>query len=95
MSNKYVDYKGALKTCSMLPLEERRQIKMDKFIIKATKHEKHKTMFPISNNFLNNHHNLRNPEKFVVNSANTQAYKNSFIPYAQRRLNQLHYDGKL
>ena len=62
---------------------------------KATKHEKHKTMFPISNNFLNNHHNLRNPEKFVVYSANTQAYKNSFIPYAQRRLNQIHYDGKL
>ena len=80
---------------SMRSLRERRQIRVDRFIAKALRHEKHKNMFPISNKFLKNTHNLRNPKKYVENSATTNAYKDSFIPYAQRRLNQLHREGKI
>ena len=55
----------------MRSLSDRRQIKVDKFLIKAIEHEKHKQMFPISNKYLDNVHNLRNPKKFVENNANT------------------------
>ena len=31
--------------------------------------------------------NVRNPDKYVVKSANTERYKNSTIPFLQRQLN--------
>ena len=95
LAEEYESYLEALKLCSITSLTERRQARVDKFITKCIKHDKHKNMFPISNKYLENIHNLRNIEKFEVNSAKTQAYKSSFIPSAQRRLNMLHRDGKI
>ena len=34
--------------------------------------------------------NLRNPEKFSVNFAHTENYRNSAVPYCQRLLNNDH-----
>ena len=43
-------------------------------------------MFPLKNNL----HSMqkRNPDKFVVNSSNTDRYKRSTIPSMQRKLNE-------
>ena len=95
LASEYDDYMEALEKCHLSSLRSRRQTRVDNFIIKSLKHEKHQNMFPISNKFLNNTHNLRHPEKFKENKAKTNAYRMSFIPYAQRRLNVLHNSGKL
>ena len=79
----------------MSSLRDRRMSKIDKFLQKTLKHERHKNMFPISEKFTKNTHNLRYPEKFEVNKAKTQAYSKSFIPFAQRRLNELRKTGKI
>ena len=55
---------------------------------------KHNSLFPVSNEQQNNTYGLRNPEKFKVNFARTEAYKNSFLPYAQAKLNQYYSTKK-
>ena len=42
-------------------------------------------MFPLNPNAL---HDLRHPEKYKVNFAHTEHYKNSAVPYCQRLLNE-------
>ena len=37
-------------------------------------------------------HDVRNTEKFVVNFAHTENYKNSAVPYCQHLLNQDHQE---
>ena len=43
-------------------------------------------MFPIKTN--DNQIQIRYKEKFIVNKANTERYRNSAIPYFQRLLNE-------
>ncbi len=59
------------------------------FSLRALKHPKHKQMFPISENYSQNAHNLRNPEKYTVNFSSGEKYKLSTIPFLQRNLNKL------
>ena len=84
----YEDYGSSLQKCSLSTLFKRREDRLDSFCDKALKHPTHRNMFPLSEKFKTNLHNLRNHEKFVVNNARTEAYRNSFIPFAQRRLNE-------
>ena len=42
-------------------------------------------MFPLNPDAL---HDLRHPEKYKVNFAHTEHYKNSAVPYCQRLLNE-------
>ena len=93
LSSDYQDYERALVDLSLSILRERRQARVDRFIVKALKHDKHKHMFPISNKYSNDIYSLRKHEKYQVNRAKTKSYQTSFIPYAQRRLNKMHYDG--
>ena len=39
-------------------------------------------------------YNLRNPERYVVNAAHTESYKNSTVPYCQRLLNEDYRAGR-
>ena len=85
---KYENYELALKSCNLTNLKVRREHRVLAFSRKALNHPKHKSMFPISESFLKNPHNLRNLEKYEVNFARTHAYQQSFIPYAQKKLNE-------
>ena len=44
-------------------------------------------MFPLN---LESSHDLRQPEKYVVNFAHTENYRNSAVPFCQRLLNEDH-----
>ena len=62
-----------------------RENKSLQFALKSEKHPTNHTIFPL--NPSTDTHNVRNREKFKVNKARTELYKNSTIPYLQRRLN--------
>ena len=55
---------------------------------KKQKHPSNAKMFPVKHD-LKTPHEIRNREKYAVNFAHTNAYKNSTIPYCQRYLNSL------
>ena len=82
------DYEQALRSCNLSKISQRRENRALSFAHKALKHPKHKSMFPISEDYLSNPFNIRNKEKFKVNFARTTKYKRSFIPYMQSRLNE-------
>ena len=88
LASDYVDYETALKTCFLSTLFSRRENRVLQFSLRALKHPKHAEMFPLSNKHEKNLHNLREHEKYVVNFANGEKYKSSFIPQAQRKLNE-------
>ena len=48
------------------------------------KNDQTKHFFPLNPDAL---HDLRNPEKYIVNFAHTENYRNSAVPYCQRLLN--------
>ena len=48
-------------------------------------------MFPLNPDVL---HDIRHTEKFQVNFAHTENYKNSAVPFCQRLLNQDNIDQK-
>ena len=57
-----------------------------KFIKKSLKQEIFSGSIPLS---LNNHlMKKRNPEKYAVNSAKTERYRRSAVPFLQRLLNE-------
>ena len=89
LGEMYIDYQSALEMCSLSTLHNRRLKRCTIFSLRALKHPKHKSMFPISENYLQNTHNLRNPEKFTVNFSSGEKYKQSSIPFLQRNLNKL------
>ena len=87
-TSEYTDYQSALVLANIPSLFDRREKRVLDFSTRALKHPRHKQLFPVSNKFTENTHNIRQTEKFTVNFANTNAYKNSFVPYAQRKLNE-------
>ena len=91
LSDKYTDYSSALLHFNITSLFDRRQKRVLDFSYRALKHPQHKQLFPISDKFTNSVHNIRNQEKFSVNFAHTEAYKQSFLPNAQRRLNEEYF----
>ena len=94
LSKDYIDYPSALRTCQLSTLFQRREKRVLAYCHKALKHNKHKQLFPISSEYSNNKHNLRNVEKYKVNFAKTHAYQTSFILYAQSMLNKEHLKKK-
>ena len=87
LASEYTDYEQALRVCNLPKISQRRENRTLSFAHKALKHPKHKSMFPISEDYISNPHNLRNKEKYKVNFARTSRYKQSFIPYMQSKLN--------
>ena len=87
-SSAYVDYKTALLESSLSSLASRREKRCSTFIERAVNHPQHSELFPLSEKFSNNTLNIRHPEKYKVNFAYSTRYKTSFVPWAQRRLNE-------
>ena len=82
----YVDYDSALEMSGLKSLHMRREHRSLQFAIKCTKHITNKDMFPLNQS--TDTHDVRNREKFHVNKAYTETYRNSTIPYLQRKLNE-------
>ena len=81
----YQGYKQALEHF-LDSLKERRKKMALSFAKKSLKLEKFSSFFP-----LNKPKHLmtkRNPDKYAVNSANTERYRRSTVPFLQRLLNE-------
>ena len=70
----------------MEKLHERRERLSLSFAKKCLKHEKFSNMFP--KNVNGSVMKIRNKEKYFVNQARTERFKNSSITFLQRKLNE-------
>ena len=86
MGTKYQGYKEALKDMSLDSLEERRKKMALNFVKKSLKQKTFSRLFPPTSN--NHLMRKRNPEKYAVNSAKTERYRRSAVPFLQRLLNE-------
>ena len=84
----YLSYTDALEMCNLKSLKDRREKKCLDFSLRCVKHDKNSRIFPLNPNIIEKHHDVREREMFVVNSARTDAYTKSTIPYCQRMLNK-------
>ena len=87
LDDHYVSYSAALEMCGLTMLFQRREDRCLSFAQKCLKHPSLRNMFPLNPNNTNNKYTSR--EVFKVNFARTDTYKDSAIPYLQRRLNGL------
>ena len=87
LGEMYVSYEAALEMAGLSKLVDRRQERCIDFAKKCTKHPSNQRFFPLNQT---NTTQIRNREKYIVNFANTNCYKNSAIPYCQRLLNTMH-----
>ena len=91
LSEMYVDYEAALEMTGLDTLYDRRVDRCLKFSLKSIKHERNQNLFPLNSNLGNM--DTRHSERFEVNFATTEAYRNSAIPFCQRLLNN-HFQTK-
>ena len=80
-----LNYEDALKLTKMESLEERRGLISLKFAKNCLKNVNFSKPFPLKK--ISHAMNVRNPEKYVVKSSNTERLKRSSIPFLQRQLN--------
>ena len=85
LQDSYISYSSALEMAGAEISKAIRETRCLVFSLKCLKKETNKRFFPINPNNLTN---VRSREKYKVNFAYTNAYKNSAIPYFQRLLNQ-------
>ena len=81
----YLNYEDALKLTKLESLEERRASISLKFAKNCLKNVNFSKLFPLKK--ISHAMNVRNPDKYVVKSANTERFKRSTIPFLQRQLN--------
>ena len=93
LGESYLSYNAALEMTGLVSLYDRREKRCLDFSLKCLKHPINSRLFPMNPNYLNPAHKGRNRERFVVNFASTDTYKDSAIPYCQRLLNQ-HFSAK-
>ena len=91
LGESYVSYSAALEMCNLQTLYERREKRCLYFSLKCIKHERNSRLFPL--NPIETNLEVRKREKFHVNFARTTHYKNSAIPYCQRKLN-VHFQNQ-
>ena len=87
LNESYVSYDAACEMTGLEKLYDRRSSRCLDFGLKSSKHPQNSRFFP-QNVLDENQVNIRNREPFHVNFARTSQYKNSAIPYIQRRLNE-------
>ena len=82
---QYSNYQDSMKLLKLDSLEIRRQKLNIKFARNCLKIDKLKNIFPLNDQV----HSMekRNYDKFKVNKANTERYRQSSVPYMQRLLN--------
>ena len=86
LGDTYSGYKKSLAKLDMESLKERRKQLCLNFALKRRKNPKTKDMFPENTKL--DQMVTRNNERFKVNHANTERYKNSAIIYMQSLLNE-------
>ena len=87
LQEDYEDYEKSLHKVNLQTLCERRKSLCENFATKTAKHEELHTFFPKNDNYTSQE--TRNPDKYKVNMAYTERYKNSPIPFMQRLLNDI------
>ena len=85
LQEKYSDYESALKQLKLDTLEDRREKLIIKYGIKCSKLEQTMHLFPMKTNHCTM--KTRNAEKYQIRNTNTERYRNSTVPYIQRKLN--------
>ena len=85
LAGSYTDYESGLQISGLSTLFSRREARCLAFAKRCLKNKQTHSFFPLNPVGLQN---IRNPEKFVVNFAHTENYKNSTVPYCQRLLNK-------
>ena len=84
LADRYSDYQSGLDLAQLETLSARRTARCLAFAKRCLKNDQTKHFFPLNPDAL---HDLRNPEKYIVNFAHTENYRNSAVPYCQRLLN--------
>ena len=92
LRDEYKSYKDALKILNIESLFERRELLCLKFAKKGLKLTNFKNMFPIQVTKHSMEKRILN--KYKINSAKTERYFRSSIPYMQRKLNSYENDLK-
>ena len=89
LGQRYEGYKKSLIKLEMETLKDRRETLCLKFAQKCLKNPKTKNMFPENKKI----HKMetRNPEKYIVQHANTERLRKSSIIYMQNLLNENEY----
>ena len=85
LGQNYISYEDALEKCGLQALSARREKRCLQFGLKSLPHPITSSLFPL--NPTSDTHNVRRREKIKVNSARTEQYRRSAIPYIQRKLN--------
>ena len=85
LGESYVSYSAALEMCSLDTLFSRREDRCLSFALKCLKHPDLRRKFPLNKN--NPSQKFSSREKYEVNFARTDTYRDSAIPYLQRILN--------
>ena len=92
LQEMFIDYDTALEICALQKLSERRQSHCLSFVKRCLRNKQAAGMFPLNPEVPLN---LRFTEKYQVNFAHTENYKNSTVPYCQRLLNQDYLDKEI
>ena len=80
-----MSYSQALARSGLETLAQRRERRCLSFSLKAAKHPIQNRLFPQN---ITNNYNVRNHEKYQVNHAFNEFYRNSAVPFCQRLLNK-------
>ena len=89
LKDEYDNYESALMKVSLETLDNRRENLCLTFAISCTQNSSTNDMFP-----LNKPSNIRNQEKYDVQYARTDRFKNTAIPHMQRLLNKFNCKKK-
>ena len=87
LSEMFISYEAACEMTGLENLSVRRTSRCLEFGLKSLKHPQNSRFFP-QNPSVDNQLQIRDREPFRVNFARTAQYKNSAIPYIQRKLNE-------
>ena len=87
LGESYIDYPSSLLKTGLLSLSNRRKSGCLAFAKRCLSNPQTKEMFPVNSESSTN---LRQPEKYIVNFAHTENYRNSAVPFCQRLLNEDH-----
>ena len=93
LQEKFVSPSAAREMAGLRELTDRRESRVETFLMKCVKHPKHKFMFPLNHKSSEMH--LRKLEKFKVNFARTGIYQKSGLIHCQQVLNKLAIKGKV
>ena len=84
LGESYIDYPSSLTRTGLASLSERGKSQCLAFAKRCLSDPQTKEMFPLNPE---SSLNLRKPEKYMVNFAHTEGYRNSAVPFCQRLLN--------